>query len=188
MSGTVTFDLRGLDQRDIADLKDQLCALTRFTDRLNASIVLRATETERSLTALEAVGHLSSDRLWDLDHASTRLLQILALDGLVFGERPLKALTDEGLLQRLGEVLRVVAEKGASGLHIDGRPEGFDGASGVPAHGAGVRLDGGLQQPGHEDPPQVHDVGKILPVDGDGVLVPGAHVEPLVPRRATPPP
>ncbi|MEP9378421.1 hypothetical protein ABLE91_17020 [Aquabacter sp. CN5-332] len=182
---STTFDLRGLDEEDLGDLKWQIEKIQDIRARLGTVFVLRPTERERGLLLTQAIGHLSVARLEDLDTAADRLL---ALDGLVSGEAPLEGLSDDGLLQRLGEIVRVLDEEGISRLPHDGGAEDPGFAGGVIDHRAGIPLDAGRHEPGDEGRPQVHDLREFLPAEGDGVAVPGIHPEPPVPRRATPPP
>ena len=180
-------NLRELTEADLDEVRERIERIQDLRARLRSSSVLfGAAEGEGPLWLPEVVGHLSSDRLIDLGAAATRLLRLLLLDGLVFGELPLEGLSEEGLLQRLHEVSRIAAQKGVAGLRVDGAKEVVLGLGDEGGGGVSIPLDVLPQQPGDELAPDVGDLGGLVAVEGD-LAVPVHPHPPVMRRRAEPP-
>jgi len=181
----MSIDLRHLSDAELSDLHARCGRIEELRARLSSSLVrFGAPQTEGSMTLVAAVGHLSYDRLVDLDLTATCLLRLLFLDGLVFGEQPLEGLAEQALLERLGEVLRVATEKGIFRAPADGLDEAVHLPADLSGSAVGVSLDLVSQEPGDEMAPDVGDLDGFVAVERD-YLVRG-HREP--PVRATPPP
>ncbi|MFG1332048.1 hypothetical protein V5F41_12450 [Xanthobacter autotrophicus] len=188
-------DLRELSLADLSDVAARIERMDVLRMRLGSSLVrLGSAQGEGSLLPgegsvllTEAVGHLTFNRLLDLDLAATRLLRILFLDGLAFGEEPLEGLTEEALLQRLAEILRRFPQEGIGRLTADGGDEGVHLPVDPESGRVGVALDIGPQQAGHELPPDVGDLSGLVASERH-LISHLSHPDPLVPRRSTPPP